>query len=302
MDWRCWLLAAPGLFRVYRIQRPVATLAIVAGSFHIKPLLRVIQSADRYQVLGLSLGEACLFEGNRDSLDLVDFPEDIVKTFAEAHEIGENRPRMEVWQLGGGASAEGVHQRHAAGGDPTKLAAERFFRTVDRVILERYSRRSGLPLIVAALPEHHTPFREISRNPLLLDSGINNYPNALNPDELRHRAWQVLEPHYLKRLEALVEMYGVARARDLGTDNLARALKAAAAGRIATLLIEADRQIPGRINADHGEIIFDDLSHPDVDDLLDDLAERVLDTGGQTVIVPADRMPTESGLAAIFRF
>src|SRR5690606_32183781 len=51
------VLAAPGLFKVYRLQRPVAEFAVVADSFHTKPLLRVMQSADRYQILGLSRHE-----------------------------------------------------------------------------------------------------------------------------------------------------------------------------------------------------------------------------------------------------
>jgi len=63
------VLAAPDFFRVYRLQRPVVELAVVADSFHIKPLLRILQSADRYQLLGLSRQEIKLFEGNRDALD-----------------------------------------------------------------------------------------------------------------------------------------------------------------------------------------------------------------------------------------
>src|SRR5688500_16288925 len=33
------VLGAPGVFRVYRLQRPVGELAMVAESFHVKPLL-----------------------------------------------------------------------------------------------------------------------------------------------------------------------------------------------------------------------------------------------------------------------
>jgi hypothetical protein len=51
-----------------------------------------------------------------------------------------------------------------------------------------------------------------------------------------------------------------------------------------------------------GEIQFDDLANPEVDDLLDDLGELVLKNRGQVVIVPADRMPTRTGIAAIYRF
>ncbi len=296
------VLGAPGMFRVYRVQRPVPELAIVADSFHIKPLLRILQSADRYQVLAISLHEARLYEGNRDSLDPVKFPAEVQEELNEALEGGEDRPRMDVWQMGGGAAAAGVRARHASGPDPAQVTAERFFRTVDRVVMDRYSRPSGLPLLLVAVTEHHTPFRNISRNPLLMDAGIENHPDGLSAEELRKRAWQVVEPHYLERLSGLIEMYGVAKSRDLGTNDIAEAVKAAAAGRMATLLIEADRQIPGRWDAATGEIELDDLANPDVDDLLDDLAELVLKNSGQVVIVPAERMPTDTGVAGIFRF
>jgi hypothetical protein len=48
------VLAASGIFRVYKLHRPVREMAVVADTFHIKPLFRIFQSADRYQVLGLN--------------------------------------------------------------------------------------------------------------------------------------------------------------------------------------------------------------------------------------------------------
>jgi hypothetical protein len=56
------------------------------------------------------------------------------------------------------------------------------------------------------------------------------------------------------------------------------------------------------MDATSGRITFGDLEHPEVDDLLDDLAELVLKMGGQVVVVPAGRMPTPTGVAATFRF
>jgi L-idonate 5-dehydrogenase len=50
------------------------------------------------------------------------------------------------------------------------------------------------------------------------------------------------------------------------------------------------------------EIELDDLQDPEVDDLLDDLGEHVLRTGGDVVVVPAARMPTGTGVAATFRY
>ena len=68
------------------------------------------------------------------------------------------------------------------------------------------------------------------------------------------------------------------------------------------MLIEATRRVGGRIDPAAGQIEFGDLAHPEVDDLLDDLGELVLKKGGQVVIVPTERMPTRTGIAAIYRF
>lgn len=135
-----------------------------------------------------------------------------------------------------------------------------------------------------------------------MSGAIDTDPNALTIEALRDRAWRAVEPHYLTRLTGLVEMFGSARSKGLGTDDLAQAADSAVAGRVATLLIEADRHVPGRIDTMSGEIQFDDLANPEVDDLLDDLGELVLKNRGQVVIVPADRMPTRTGIAAIYRF
>jgi hypothetical protein len=97
-------------------------------------------------------------------------------------------------------------------------------------------------------------------------------------------------------------MFEVARSRELGTDDLIQAATNALAGRVGTLLINADRRIPGRIDDLTGEVQLDDSANPHVDDLLDDIAEVVLRNRGQVVVVPAERMPTQTGLAAIYRF
>jgi hypothetical protein len=74
------------------------------------------------------------------------------------------------------------------------------------------------------------------------------------------------------------------------------------AGRVETLLIEADRQIPGRIDAATGALEVGELTHPKVDDILDDLGTLVMDAGGRVVVVPAEQMPTPTGVAAIYRY
>lgn len=296
------VLVAPDFFRVYRLQRPVAELAVVADSFHTKPLLRIMQSADRYQVLALNRREARLFEGNRDGVDEIELAPEVPRTLDDALERDIERERATRTH---GPITAGTMGRHGASDvkqDGIRIDTEHFFRAVDRSVLEHHSRPAGLPLLLAAMPEHHHLFREVSRNPNLLEEAIDVHPDDLTVDALRERIWKQLQPHYLERLAGLVDRFHAAGHRDQATDDLAGAAVAAAAGRIHTLLLEAEHQVPGRLDAASGAITLGELDDPEVGDLLDDLGERVLATGGEVIMVPAERMPTRTGLAAIHRF
>lgn len=296
------VLGAANFFRVYRLQRHVAELAVVADSFHIKPLLRILQSADRYQLLGLDRQKIKLFEGNRDALDEIDLAPEVPPTITEA--LGEEltEPHMTVASYGMGAGGPAMRHSHGSKKDELDKDTERFFRAADRAVLQHHSKPSGLPLILVALTEYHNLFRQVSQNPFLLPEGIETDPSALSIDTLRERAWRVVEPRYLARLTSLIEEFGAAKSKGLGADDPTLIAEAALSGRVETLLIEADRHIAGRIDYASGRIEPGDLSHPEIDDVLDDLGELVLKKGGQIVLVPSERMPTQTGIAAIYRF
>jgi hypothetical protein len=111
----------PGiLFRVYKLQRPVPELAVVADSFHTKPLLRILQSADRYQVLALNRHEMKLFEGNRDALDEIAPADGVPRTLTEA--LGEELtdPRQTVSAYGGSGGGQ-APMHHGHGGRKDEL-------------------------------------------------------------------------------------------------------------------------------------------------------------------------------------
>ena len=293
------LLTAPGVFRVYRLQRPVAELAVVANSFHIKPLIRILQSADRYHVLGLSRQEIKLLEGNRDTLDEVElFPAVPLYSNRSGGRGLKGSSPVGLVSFPGDRSAPWPWIESGTGGqgDRTILPGCRSCDPRALLALEW----SALVVSGAAATSQFLPPNQPQPIP---DARRSGHPSrcaidrgVARPSLARHRAY------YLARLAGLVEMFGVARSKELGADDLAQIAASAVAGRVGTLLIEADRHIPGRIDVGTGRIEFDDLADPEVDDVLDDVGELVLKNRGQIVIVPAERMPTQTGIAAIYRF
>ena len=164
-------------FRVFKLQRTVGELSVVADSFHTKPLVRILQSADRYQVLGLSRKAFRLFEGNRDVLDEIQPSQALSSSITDAIRDEPAEPHHGVVSTG---SAGSVHHGSRSRKDETDNDTERFFRAVDRAILQHHSKPAGLPLILAALTEHQTPFRGLSHNPHLLPEGIEINPDSIS--------------------------------------------------------------------------------------------------------------------------
>lgn len=297
------VLGGSGIFRALRIPQPVAELVVAADSFHTKPLRRFLQSADRYQVLGLSRDKIRLFEGNRHALDELELVSGVPQTMADALGRELTEPHQTVASYAGvGTASNPMHHSHGGKADEIDIDAERFARAVDRAVLEHYSKPSGLPLILAALPEHHHLFHQVSQNPLLVAEGIRFNPDSLPADEFRALAWQVVEPRYNARLASLREEFEQACSKSVGSDDLAQVAEACTSGRVETLLIDADRQIAGRLDGATGRVELASLSDPRIDDLLDDLGELVAKKGGTVLVLPAAMMPSRTGLAAIYRY
>lgn len=288
------VLASDARFDVFTVPRPLPERVVVAASFHVKPLLRYVQSADRFRVLAVSRDKAALFEGNRYGLEPAaadGFPVGLTEVLGDQ----KTPPHRDVHS--GGPGGLGVHHGQGSKKDEVDIDTGRFFEAVaDRLPAD------GVPLVLAALAEHHAPFRLAHRGPELLPAGVTGDPFAMSTADLLVKAWAVVEPTYLTRLAKLSEDFGTAASRQQGTADLSDAARAAVAARVGRLLIDADQVQPGTIDPATGAIKAEDLADPTVDDKLDDLAELVLKTGGEVVVVPTDRMPTKTGLAAIFRY
>jgi hypothetical protein len=298
------VFSATGVFKIVGFPVSVDELAMVADSFHTKPLMKYMQSTDRYHVLGLSLHDIRLFEGNRHSLSEIELLPDIPRTMTKALGDDLTDKHSTVASYGGtGGKNSSMHHGHGGRNEEVEKDSERFFRVVANNIHDNYSKPTGLPLILVALPEHNSLFQKVNKNPLLLAESIAINPKSISTDTLAKMAWEIMEPDYILKLNNLVNWFEQARANGKGSEDYKEVAVAAVEGRVDTLIVEADRIIPVRItNLVTGNTQKKDLINPKVDDLLDDMGELVMKMGGQVMVLPTDKMPSETGLAAIFRY
>lgn len=298
------VFSAIDYLKIIYLQVPVNALVIVTDRFHVKPLRKYLQSADRYHILSLNLDHFQLFEGNRFGVSEIKLNPEIPKTLTEAlgEDLTEKRSTVASY---GGTSGESANMHHGDGGrkDQMDNDTEKFFRIISLAIDEHYSKPTGLPLVLAALPEHHHLFHKVNKNPLLQKEGIMVSIKFLQAEKIAEMAWKTMQPNYLMSLKELSQKFEEAKGKSNGSDSLEEVAKAVADRRVETLLLEQNRIIAGSIiDVDSGTIEIGDLKNPEVGDLLDAIAEMATEKGTEVIVISKENMPTQSGIAAIFRY
>jgi hypothetical protein len=286
---------------VYNLYHPVKELGVVANSFHTKPLIKAFQSTENYHLLGLNRENFTLYQGNRYGFEEIAIDPDAPRTMKEV--LGEQLSDPYLSHASyGGTGGNAMYHGHGDVKDEINKDTEKYFRYVDSFVLENYSKASKLPLILVSLTEHISEFKKISNNPYLLEEGINKSIESMNLVEIQKKAREIIEAISMKETEKMVEAYANAEAESLGSSDLVQVVKAAYESRVKTILMEEDKIVPGKIDNNTGKIKLGDIDDPNYDDILDDLAELVLLSGGDVFVLSKNLMPSTTGIAAIFRY
>lgn len=324
------VLAAAGRARVFLLQRPVQPLAMVAARFHTLPLVRAVTALDRCDVLALTSRSARVYAARiwhdargaaaerLDPVPLVAAPgrppaEELVRDDAVTAEVVEaHRVKHGTGPAGRGDTAF-VHGGCGSKREDVDRDTEIFLRRVDEVVADQVSRRTHLPLVLVCQGRLAATFRGLAHNPLLVDEPVDVDPHLLAPDDLAAAVVPVFARARDARIAREIRGFEQARDRGLATGDLAAAARAAVAGQVATLLVEADRAAFGRFDRDSGAIESGggagagpsrsgDRPAAGDEDLFDAIAATVLAKGGAVLSVARHALPTESGMAAIYRY
>lgn len=283
----------------FRFSQPIRDVAVVSETLYAIPLIRLFQTLDDYYVLALSKDSFRLFYGNRDKVSEVTFDEDQPTTKEEVLGTLETDNNVTHGSYGGGGGAQ--YHGHEDAKKVEEEDMKRFFRYVDEFVDDTYTKTSGSPLILWALPKAQGVFRKVSKNDNLMEDGVEKSTKELTEDEVRDQTWSIIEPVYEEGVNDLVERFNTAVFKEQASDVYTEVFQAALEGRVDTLLIEEARIIPGYLNDKNEPVIFEEASK-DTHDLLDTLAKLVIDQGGSIRVLSKEKMPSDTGFAAIYRY
>ncbi len=296
------LFASPGLRRCYRLPVPFEEIVVVGPSFHTRPLLDLLQTPERYWLLALSQNEVTLKQGTARGLTPVDLS-GVPASLQEALGTELVRPSL-TYHRPSGRSKGPIFHGYGAGKDDSKPELERFFRQIDAGLRELLGDDLS-PLVLAAVDYYHPIYRAISRLDNLTAQGIEGNVSAWSDERLHEVAWPIVEQEAQRKVRLAGELWEAAFKADKTEADLSAAGRLAVGGRVRLLMTERGRRFWGRLDRATGtvEIVRESGNDPgnNAVELLDELAEVVILKGGNALVLSPERMPTDTGVAAVLR-
>lgn len=262
---------------VFRSQNTVAYVylideveeqVVVAASFHLRPILNLIQDSYRFYVMVVEAERARLYLGTEHALELL-------SDYTPGPEHRKNRK--------------------------SAVLLDKFYFTINERI-----RKSGelghSPMFLVGPSDLMQAYRAVNSYAHVIDEPV---AKGFDPDDLRAiqaKVWPRVSKWYLEKESSALTDFERGKDQRKAADDLEEIARASVKGRVKTLILAKGVHLWGQVATTGRIAVQDPKDLPRTDDLLDDLAEAVVARGGQVISLDQQRMPTESPIAAVYHW
>lgn len=250
-------------FRVLNIPVDVERTCQVATSFHVKPLLRWLQTDQEFLLLGLEADAAHLYLGSQNSFKLVDSI-----LFPEAFKNKKSKEDETFTWLNDWIS------------QLTRVSKPKLFLAGEKSMVDGLNRSLH--------------YKQAVKTPVAF------FFNKSNVSDICLSIRKILKAESKETIEKALMEFRFAEENNRTRKNIFQISKAVVQGRVRKLIVSDELSIFGKIDKKSGGLAIHpfDLDHED-DDILDDLAQMVLSQGGEVVVASRNEIPKGRPILAI---
>lgn len=289
-------------FRNYRLPISFDEFSIVGERFHVKPLLPLLGSDERFFVLALSQNAVRLVEGTRfgaSEVELENAPGSLAEITGDYDFEAQLQFHTGSRQVGDARAA--VFHGHGGADNDVKTRISEYFRRIDHA-LQATLRDEQAPLVLAGVESLFPIYRSVNSYGQLLEGGISGNPETLHAEDLCQRAREIVTPVFRAARGEAEERFHALAGTGRTSSDLKEVVMAADDGRVETLIAGVGSQVWGRFEREKRSVVVHEQYEPDDIDLLDLSAVRTVMNGGTVFSADSDATPGAGPIAAIYRY
>ena len=292
--------------RIYRLPLRFDDQVAVGTKWHTRPLLPLFSGDGQFLILALSLNEVRLLQCTRYNVQPLELREEF-KSLDDYMKYVELSKQMQYHTSSPSLPGEGRRSatRHGqgSGSDETvkKTEITDFLHLVNDG-LARQLQDLRTPMVLAGVDYLCAMFREITAYPNVAKRILPGNADRVTPEDLHEKAWEIIEPYFLRARYDDVERYHLLASKGLSAARPEDLVPAAATGRVDTLFVNLNAQLWGQYNRDTREVIVHDQPQPGDEDLLDLATTQTLLHNGTVYTSDPGGVPGARLAAATLRY
>jgi len=292
------IFLSPELFTYYRLPLSVEESVVVGRHFHIRPVLPLFSGDGRFYVLAISQNQVRLLRCSRYSVHEVEL-KGMPRNLAEA--VGREIPENQFHAGTHGRIGKREFVFHGADAYNARDDIVRYLRQIDEG-LHKLLHQGRVPLVLAGVGNLFPIYREVNTYPYLMEEGIPGNPEELSAEELRRRAWTIMQPYFQR-----AQKDAAGRCRQLlvsgqASSDINEVVPAAYHGRVELVFVAIDLQRWGTFDPSADLVHIHQKAAPGDVDLLDFVAVHTILSRGTVYAVNMEEIPGKPPLAAVFRY
>lgn len=294
--------AAPGMMEMYRLPMDTEEYVAVDDTFHLAPILALLNDSKEYYVLALAQQNPKLYKGDMYGLEPADIT--LPANIRVALGIDEANQKSENQGSATGSSLNtGWFNGRGGARNPQEADRLRFYRLLDEQI--RDVDTTGLPLILAATDAETVEYRDNSKYPHILNGIIAGNHTETRPEELFEKAYaivhaELIRPEHVAVREEYERLSGANP--DRVADDTDSILEAAEQGRIDKLLATMTRHTTDTVHDKVEAVMRISFPEPAISKTLNRLATRVWQMSGKVLSLMPHEMPHGASMVARLRY
>jgi len=297
------IFLARDMFYYYSLPLKLHEFLFIGNHFHLKPLLPLLSGDGLFYLLALSQNDVRVLQCTRASVKELEL-DDIPHSLAEAMKYDDPERQLQ-WRTNNEDSTDprspAIFHGHGVGVDDAKNNILRYFQLIDRG-LHHLLRDEHAPLILAGVDFLIPIYRQANRYRYLVEESIPGNPEELSAEDLQTLAWPLVEHYFHQAEQEALEYYGPFKGTGKTTNELVRAVPAAANGQVEILFLADGAHQWGRYDAERNEVDLHEQEQMGDEDLFDFAAIHTLINGGKVFLMDAQKMPDGDNMAALLRY
>ena len=292
---------ADGYFKYAKLPICPKEELLINSTFFLTPLIPVITSKLYFYVLVLSKKQAKLYRADAFGMQYVPvagMPRGMDDVVHFEQKDDKDLIRTDTSGAGAGANYHGM----GTGRPDHKTDLAMYFDEVDETIWKEVLNKENVPLLLAGVEYLIPIYKQVAKYKPIWDEAITGSHEHEDTQALYQQARAKMEPYFQERVTKALNTYGNQSATGLTSSIPDDIIPAAHYGRISELFVLKGEHIWGTFDEMNNQLTIHQNQEEGDECLIDKSVIKTLLNGGEVFILPADKMPGGSKLAALMRY